>query len=64
MTMQEIVLMDGRARFDIDKAIVVSAAWIFTLETATKEAKERGDDTVVVDLVSRTVLWAPEMESE
>ena len=56
-----IVLMDGRARYDIDGALVVSANCP-SLEEAIEEAKERGDDSVVVDLDRHVVLWTPEHE--
>ena len=51
-----IVLMDGRARYSIDDALIVSAG-SSTVDAAIEEAKERGDDSVVVDLENNTVLW-------
>ena len=51
-----IVLMDGRARYSIDDALIVSAGSSI-VDAAIEEAKERGDDSVVVDLENNTVLW-------
>ena len=60
--MSEIVLMDGRARYSIDDALIVSAGQNMSFDDAISEAKERGDDSVVVDLNKSIVLWAPETE--
>ena len=54
--MSEIVLMDGRARYSIDDALIISAG-CSSLENAIKEAKEREDDCVVVDIDANEVLW-------
>lgn len=59
--MSEIVLMDGRARYSIDDALIISAGIGMTEADAIAEAKERGDDSVVVDLDAGVVLWTPEM---
>lgn len=57
-----IVLMDGRARYSIDDALIVSAGQGMTEAEAVIEAKEREDDSVVVDLDKRIVLWTQEMD--
>jgi Mg-chelatase subunit ChlD len=56
-----IVLMDGRARYDPDRAIIVDASKM-NLEEAINEARERGDDTVVVETDGWSILWTPELD--
>ena len=55
-----IVLMDGRARYSPDKALIIDAGADMTLEEAINEAINRGDDSIVVETDDWQVLWIPE----
>jgi len=47
-------LMDGRARFDVDDAIVFSCC--VSVKEARKEAPDYGDDTCIVDAETMEVV--------
>lgn len=52
-----IVIADERAVYDPDSAIIIDIA--DTLEEAIEVAKERGDNSVVVETDNWHILWWP-----
>jgi len=47
-------LMDGRANYDVDKALVLESC--YTLEDARKSWHDYGNDTCIVDVKTQTIV--------